>query len=220
MVQVLAAEEAGAVAAIIINSEHTMMPMGEDERYSPNIPSIHVPLAAGQALRSALAASGGLWGTLRALPGQQDSSASPATVASTTAPVDRPSVGSQILKESQVAGRRSGQCREGSESVSEHGKDERVLEMSIDDYYSPEEDTDNDGDEGERSAVEGSCLLDSSAQSVGAAEKSFLLASPQPELQEWEQGVTISVIFPVVVYLEENNRLHHAFKGAWKYDKN
>lgn len=70
----LAAEEAGAKAAVIINSEDMLMPMGDDQHSAPAIPSIHLPLSAGQALRGALAASSGsLWGTLR--PAQIDSTA-------------------------------------------------------------------------------------------------------------------------------------------------
>ena len=212
VVQVLAAQEAGAVAAVIINSEHTMMPMGEDERYSPTIPSIHIPLAAGQALRDALVASnGGLWGTLRALPDQQDSAgpkASPATAASATVPDGRPGAGSQLAQESQVAGRSTGQCEEDSESVSEQRKHERTQEMGTDDYYSPEEDTDDD-DEGESSAGQGSCIVDGSAQSLSTGERDPLPASP--EQQAGEQGVTTSVVFPAVDLLEGLHSLSHAF---------
>ncbi len=216
--QVLAAEEAGAVAAVIINSEHTMMPMGEDERYSPTIPSIHIPLAAGQALRGALAASGGgLWGTLRALPDEQGSSASRTTAASAAAPVGRPAAGSQMLEESQVAGRSSGQCKEGSESVREQKRHERTQEIGIDDYYSPEEDTDDNGDEGESSVGEGSCLLDSSAQLLSAGEGSSLPASPHPEQQAEEQGVTLSVLFPLLKVLKGSRRRYVASQEASKY---
>ena len=62
----MAAEDAGAAAAIIINTEDRLMPMGEDAEHKPTIPSIHLPLSGGQALRDALAASSGsLWATLR-----------------------------------------------------------------------------------------------------------------------------------------------------------
>ena len=62
----MAAEDAGAAAAIIINNEDRLMPMGEDSEHKPTIPSIHLPLSGGQALRDALAASSGsLWATLR-----------------------------------------------------------------------------------------------------------------------------------------------------------
>ena len=79
----MAAEKAGAKAAIIINTEDKLMPMGDDERNHPAIPSIHLPLSAGQALREALAGStGGLLGTLRPAPAQPASSAAdPATAA-------------------------------------------------------------------------------------------------------------------------------------------
>jgi len=74
--QVLAAEKAGAKAAIIINSENALMPMGMDDENHPTIPSIHIPLAAGKALRDAQASSrGGLLGTLRSMPAQPDSAA-------------------------------------------------------------------------------------------------------------------------------------------------
>lgn len=192
--QVLAAEEAGAIAAIIVNSEHTMMPMGEDERYNPTIPSIHIPLAAGQALRSALAASsGGLWGTLRALPGQQDSSgpkAASATPASAATPAGRPAAGSEALTEVQVARRSSEQREEGAESVGEHEAPQRTQAMSIDDYYSPEEDME-EGVEPEGPAGEGSCLLGSSALSAGASD--WGAARPLPEFQEEIQGTTMKV---------------------------
>ena len=72
----MAAEKAGARAAIIINTEDSLMPMGDDEQNHPAIPSIHLPLSAGQALREALAGSaGGLLGTLRPAPAQPASSA-------------------------------------------------------------------------------------------------------------------------------------------------
>ncbi len=62
----MAAEDAGAAAAIIINNEDRLMPMGEDSEHKPTIPSIHLPLSGGQALRDALvASSGSLWATLR-----------------------------------------------------------------------------------------------------------------------------------------------------------
>ena len=76
IVQVMAAEKAGAKVAIIINTEDKLMPMGDDQRNHPAIPSIHLPLSAGQALREALAGSaGGLLGTLRPAPAQPASSA-------------------------------------------------------------------------------------------------------------------------------------------------
>ena len=76
LVQVLAAEKAGAKAAIIINSENALMPMGMGDENDPTIPSIHIPLAAGKALRDAQASSrGGLLGTLRSMPAQPDSAA-------------------------------------------------------------------------------------------------------------------------------------------------
>ena len=62
--QVMAAEGAGAAAAIIINTEDRLMPMGDDAEHKPTIPSIHLPLSAGQALRNALTASSG---SLRAM---------------------------------------------------------------------------------------------------------------------------------------------------------
>lgn len=72
----MAAEKAGAKAAIIINTEDWLMPMGGDEQNHPAIPSIHLPLSAGQALREALASSaGGLLGTLRPAPAQPANSA-------------------------------------------------------------------------------------------------------------------------------------------------
>ena len=197
----LAAEEAGAVAAIIVNSEHTMMPMGEDERYNPTIPSIHIPLAAGQALRNALAgSSSGLWGTLRALPGQQASAGpkpSPATVASAAAPVGRPAAGSQPLNEIQVASSSRDQCGESTESVREHELHERTEEVSVDDYYSPEEDTEEEG-EREGPAGEGSCPLDSSVLSASAADWGPAHAPPPPEHCAEEQGThtQIPVISP------------------------
>ena len=62
----MAAEDAGAAAAIIINTDDRLMPMGDDTEHKPTIPSIHLPLSGGQALRDALAASSGsLWATLR-----------------------------------------------------------------------------------------------------------------------------------------------------------
>ena len=62
----MAAEDAGAAAAIIINTEDRLMPMGDDAEHKPTIPSIHLPLSGGQALRGALAASSNsLWATLR-----------------------------------------------------------------------------------------------------------------------------------------------------------
>lgn len=67
----MAAEKAGAKVAIIINTEDKLMPMGDDQRNHPAIPSIHLPLSAGQALREALAGSAGsLLGTLRPAPAQ------------------------------------------------------------------------------------------------------------------------------------------------------
>jgi hypothetical protein len=72
----MAAEKAGAKLAIIINTEDKLMPMGDDQRNHPAIPSIHLPLSAGQALREALAGSaGGLLGTLRPASAQPTNSA-------------------------------------------------------------------------------------------------------------------------------------------------
>ena len=70
----MAAEDAGAAAAIIINTEDRLMPMGEDAEHKPTIPSIHLPLSGGQALRDALvASSGSLWATLRPSQASLDS---------------------------------------------------------------------------------------------------------------------------------------------------
>ena len=80
--QVMAAEDAGAAAAIIINTEDRLMPMGGSAEHKPTIPSIHLPLSGGQALRDALtASSGSLWATLRPSQASLDSSVASASAA-------------------------------------------------------------------------------------------------------------------------------------------
>ena len=62
----MAAEDAGAAAAIIINTEDRLMPMGDDAEHKPTIPSIHLPLSGGRAVRDAMTATNSsLWATLR-----------------------------------------------------------------------------------------------------------------------------------------------------------
>ena len=190
----LAAEEAGAVAAIIINSENTMMPMGEDEASRPTIPSIQLPLAAGQALREALAASsGGLWGTVRPLQGQHDSisrEASPASTASAASLDGRPAAESPPVQQSQAPSISSDQCGEGDESEHKQNALEMAHEMGIDDYYSPEEDMD-EGEMRNCPVCEDSCQLDRSAQSTEGVEGSILPVGPQSWHEEKGQGESL-----------------------------
>lgn len=87
--QVMAAENAGAAAAIIINTEDRLMPMGDDAEHKPSIPSIHLPLSGGQALRDALKAnSDDLKATLRPSHASLDSSSD--TSASAAGPAECP----------------------------------------------------------------------------------------------------------------------------------
>ncbi len=80
--------------------------------------------------------------------------------------------------------------------------------MGIDDYYSPEDDTEEAG-EGEGQVREGTCLLDSFPLSTRAGEGRARPAGPLPGQQGEEQGAYAPVSLPGMATLprEEVHRI-------------